>query len=145
MNRPPDPPGYGHPLSSGSGHPLSSGSGHLHSQTGRGRPVACQDGSQRHQLDQHRLRALYPVIPAALVGKEMRMLHPVRYMPPPGAYYDLHDKERVRFPYTIKKSCKVCMDEQHVDSGQLCHRTCLACGGTHPPAVSEPSYLLNIH
>jgi hypothetical protein len=129
MNRPPDPPGSGHPLSSGSGHP--------HSQTGRGRLVPSHDEG-RHQLDQHRLRELYPVIPAGLISQELRMLHPVRYMPPHGAYYDLHDKERVQFPYPVKKSCKVCMGEKHVGIGQPCHKTCLACGGTHPLAVSGP-------
>jgi hypothetical protein len=137
MNRPPDPPGYGHPLSSGSGHP--------HSQTGRGRLVPCQDGSQRHQLDQHRLRALYPVIPVGLISKELGMLHPVRYMPPYGEFYDLHDKERVRFPYSVKQSCKVCMDGKHADSGEPCLGTCLACWKTHPTIVSEPPCLLYIH
>jgi hypothetical protein len=141
----PNPPGYGRSLPSGYGQSLSSGSGRPHPQTVRGQLVPSHDASQRHQLDQKRLRALYPVIPAALASKDMRMLHPVRYMPPPGAFYDLHDKERVRFPYSVKKSCKVCMGEKHVDSGQPCHRTCLACGGTHPTAVSEPSCLLYIH
>jgi hypothetical protein len=127
MNEPPDPPGSGH----------SFGSGHPHSQTGRGRLVPSHDKG-RHQLDQHRLRELYPVIPAGLISQELRMLHPVRYMPPHGAYYDLHDKERVQFPYPVKKSCKVCMNRKHVDIGQPCYETCLACGRTHPLAVSEP-------
>jgi hypothetical protein len=129
MNQPPDPLGSGHPLSSGSGH---------HSQTGRDQLVACKDGSQRHQLDQHRLQALYPVIPAALAGKELCMLHPVRYMPPPGAYYNLHDWYNVRFSHSASRSCGVCMGERHVNRGRPCYETCLACGDIHPTVVSEP-------
>jgi hypothetical protein len=90
------------------------------------------DGSQQHQLSQERLWAFYPDIPAALDNKELYMLHPVRYMPPHGEFYDPHDKERVRFPCPVKKTCKVCMGEKHVDRGMPCHRSCLACGGSHP-------------
>jgi hypothetical protein len=68
MNEPPDPPGSGHPLSSGSGHPLSSGLGRP-SQTGRGRLVPSHDDG-RHQLDQHRLRELYPVIPTIIYNEQ---------------------------------------------------------------------------
>jgi hypothetical protein len=59
MNKPPDPPGYGH----------SFGSGHPHSQTGRGRLVPSHDDG-RHQLDQQRLRELYPVIPAIIYNEQ---------------------------------------------------------------------------
>jgi hypothetical protein len=148
----PNPPGYGHRPSSGFGHPLSSGfghplsSGHPRSQAERGRIVPCKDGSQRHQLDQKRLQEFYPFIPGALTGKELYMLHPVRYMPPHGDFYDIHDRERVQFPYTtIRQSCKVCMDEQHVEGEMLCHEMCLGCGQTHPTVVSESSCLLYIH
>jgi hypothetical protein len=141
----PNPPGYGHPPSSGYGHPPSSGSGHPQSQTGRGELLPGSDGSKRHQLDQRRLRELYPVIPEGLISVEMHILHPVRYMPPHGAYFDLLDKERVQFPYPVKKSCKVCMGKKHVYNDQPCYEMCLACGQTHPLVVSEPPCLLYIH
>jgi hypothetical protein len=132
-------------INSGFGHPTGFGQ---HSDSGQPSPdqtrqpnvelVPGSDGSQKHRLHARNVARLYPNVPTLLQPRTMRLLHPVRYMPPFGEYLDGLDKDNVKFD-VFNKSCRTCFGPRHTEPDGDCLEICTVCGRGHSGQVSGSS------
>jgi hypothetical protein len=142
---------YENKNSSGFGQ-TRSGSGQTHSGSGHPSPdqtrqpnvelVPGSDESQKHQLNAQDVERLYPNVPTLFQPRTMRLLHPVRYMPPFGEYFDGLDKDNVKFD-VFSKSCRTCFGPRHITQDHNCHEICRVCGRVHPGQVSGSSLVVD--
>jgi hypothetical protein len=133
---------------------INNSSGFSQTRSGSGQPSPDQtrqpnveflpglDESQTHQLDTRDVERLYPNVPMLFQPRTMRLLHPVRYMPPFGHYVDGLDKDNVQFD-VFNKSCRTCFGPRHTKPDGNCHKTCTVCVRVHPGQLSGSSLMVD--
>lgn len=92
----------------------------------------------KYQLTDTTIKTFCSIVPSALEAAErLKVLHPIRYMPPHGEFFNLQDKQRVPLPDEIcREICRTCFKTKHTAGHEQCDRPCPLCGNSHQGLVS---------